>query len=158
MDDFLIAKVGTCKAVLATEQHAKDLAPFIRNNDRLEVGAYGFDNCEESLLNALENDRITITALDKDDVPFAMFGVGDAGEMPYIWLLGSDSVAENWYTFAKASKKLLPHLIKDYPIVTNLVLKDYEASVRWLKWLGAKFIREVDLAGYTFYEFIITNN
>ena len=57
--------------------------------------------------------------------------------------------------FAKASKELLPYLIKDYPVVTNLVLKDYTASVRWLRWLGAKFIREVELKGRTFYEFII---
>lgn len=147
-----------CKAVLATEQHAEDLAPFLRMHDRMEVGAYGFTDSQEALTEAIKNDDITITALDKDDVPFAMLGVGNAGKMPYIWLLGSDAVQDNWYVFAKASKEFLPLLMMDYPIVTNFVLKEYTASVRWLKWLGAKFIREVDLGGGIFYEFIITKD
>lgn len=156
MDKLIKEYSNGCKAVLATEQHAKELAPFLRGYDRMEVGAYGFTDCEEALTEAVKNDDITITALDADGVPFAMVGVGNAGKMPYIWLLGSDAVQDNWYVFAKASKEFLPHLMKDYPIVTNFVLKDYTASVRWLKWLGAKFIREVDFNGALFYEFIIT--
>lgn len=144
-----------CKAVVATEQHAKELAPLLRHEDSLEVGAYGFQSNEASLLNALNKDDITITALDAEGAPFAMLGVGQTKDMPYIWLLGSAGVKDNWYVFAKASKELLPYLIKDYPVVTNLVLKDYTASVRWLKWLGAQFIREVELEGQMFYEFIL---
>jgi hypothetical protein len=144
-----------CKAVVATEQHAKELAPLLRHEDNLEVGAYGYKTNEESLLNAIAKDDVTVTALDAQGKPFAMMGVGNAKDMPYIWLLGSSGVKDNWYVFAKASKELLPFLTKNYPVVTNLVLKEYHASVRWLRWLGAKFIREVELEGHTFYEFII---
>ena len=146
-----------CRAVLATEEHAKELAPFLRLKDRLEVGAEQFSTCEEALMAGINNDDLTITALDKKGVPFAMFGVGVALERPYIWLLGSAGVADNWYLFAKASKHLLPFLISDYPAVTNLVIKDYKTSIRWLKWLGAIFIREVNHNGTPFYEFIIKN-
>lgn len=146
-----------CKAVLATRDHAEQLAPFLRHDDKLEVGAYGFENSLESLLSALDNDDLTITALDKDDVPFAMFGVGKGYPNDYIWLLGSDSVKDNWYSFAKASRQFLPLLIQEYPLVFNLVLKNYTDSVKWLKWLGADFIREVSLGGHDFYEFVIVN-
>tara|TARA_E500000318_G_scaffold25338_1_gene25345 strand:- start:302 stop:784 length:483 start_codon:yes stop_codon:yes gene_type:complete len=154
---MVIKEYGDCKAVLATKDHAEQLAPFLRHNDKLEVGAYGFEDPLEALTSALDHDEVTITALDKDDVPFAMFGVGRGYPSDYIWLLGSDSVKDNWYPFAKASRQLLPILIKDYPIVYNLVLKDYTDSVKWLKWLGAIFTRDVHLAGHAFYEFVIVN-
>ena len=48
-------------------------------------------------------------------------------------------------------------MMKDKPTVTNLVYAEYEDSINWLNWLGAKFIREVDLRGFRFYEFIIIN-
>jgi hypothetical protein len=109
------------------------------------------------LLYGVRNDDVTITGLDPDGKPIVMFGVGSRDDsIPYIWLLGSKGVRDYWYTFAKASKEMLPHLLLDHPCVTNIVLKDYDDSVRWLKWLGAKFIREVEVDDHQFYEFIIT--
>ena len=155
---MLIKKYSNgCRAVLATKEHAKELAPFLRLKDRLEVNAEQFSTCEEALMAGLNNDDLTITALDKEGKPFAMFGVGTALDKPYIWLLGSAGVKDNWYVFAKASKYLLPFLITDYPVVSGLVIKEYKISIKWLKWLGAIFIREVEHNGTPFYEFIIKN-
>jgi len=158
MGDYVIKEYKTAKAVLATEEHALALAPLLRVKDRMEVGAYGFNDETDALMSAIQNDTITITAMDADNNPFAMFGVGTTKGISYIWLLGSEGVKDNWYVFAKASKQILPHLLHEHPIVTNLVLKEYEESVRWLKWLGAKFLREIEINGCLFYEFIITKD
>ena len=155
-DNNVIAQYGECKAVVATPYHAEELAPLLRRYDRMEVGAFGFEDAEDVLLSALSADDITIAAIDGNNKTFAMLGVGSKEGIPYIWLLGSEGVQEHAYVFAKASKQLLPSIMMNYPTVMNYVLKDYTASVRWLKWLGAKFIREVEINGYRFYEFIIT--
>lgn len=154
-DSHIIAQYGQCKAVVATAAHALELAPLLREHDRIEVGAFGFEDTKEVLLSALSHDDVTIAAVDGDNETFAMLGVGSKEGIPYIWLLGSEGVQEQAYVFAKASKQLLPSIMMNYPTVMNYVLKDYTASVRWLKWLGAKFIREVEINGYRFYEFII---
>ena len=156
MDNEVLATYGKCRAVVAKPHHAEALAPLLRKYDRMEVGAFGFEDPKDVLLSALITDDITIAALDGDDMPFAMLGVGTNEGIPYIWLLGSEGVKEHSYVFAKASKQLLPSIMHNYPVVMNYVLKDYTASVKWLKWLGAKFIREVEINGYLFYEFIIT--
>lgn len=140
--------------VKATLDHALKLAPKLRHYDCMEVGAFLTSN-EEALIYGLENDDHTYTALDKHGEPFAMFGVGTEGSTPYIWLLGTKGIEENALKFAKHSKKLLPELIKPYGIVSNLVYSRYDSSIKWLKWLGAKFITEVEINGYLFYEFII---
>lgn len=145
---------NTIKVVRSTRDHITTLAPKLRKYDRMEIGAF-FVTAEEALLNGFENDDVTYTALDLKGEPFSMFGVGTQNNIPYIWLLGTKGIEENALTFARQSKNLLPQLIKPYGVVTNLVYKDYTASVKWLKWLGAKFIKEVDINGYLFYEFII---
>tara|TARA_A100000171_G_C2128629_1_gene145184 strand:- start:1667 stop:2152 length:486 start_codon:yes stop_codon:yes gene_type:complete len=157
MDDLIIHEQGDCRAVLSTIAHAKDLAPKLRQNDLIEVAALGFDNAEQALIYGVDHSDITVTALDANSEPFAMFGVGKKHDQDFIWLLGSEGLVKNRFTFLKASKVILPAMMKDKPTVTNLVYAEYEDSINWLNWLGAKFIREVDLRGFRFYEFIIIN-
>ena len=77
--------------------------------------------------------------------------------MNYIWLLGSDGVRDNWLTFGKASKQLLPYLIKRYGVVSNYVLAEYTTSIKWLKWLGAEFEETpIKFSGHDFYKFNLT--
>lgn len=146
-----------CKAVVATAQHAKQLAPFLRQHDKDELIACGFDTPEKALMKGLEIDDVTLTALDAQGVPFAMLGVGRAPNMNYIWLLGSEGVRDNWLTFGKASKQLLPYLIKRYGVVSNYVLAEYTTSIKWLKWLGAEFEETpIKFSGHDFYKFNLT--
>lgn len=153
-DTNLCKEYGVCKLVPATLDHVHKLAPKLRHYDCMEVGAF-FKSNEEALLDGLEKDDKTYTGLDSQGEPFVMFGVGVEDDQPYIWLLGTKGIENNALTFAKQSKKLLPQLIKPYGIVSNLVYSHYSSSIKWLKWLGAKFITEVEINGYRFYEFII---
>ncbi len=153
-DTNLCKEYGVCKLVPATLDHVYKLGPKLRHYDRMEVGAF-FTCNEDALLNGLDKDDQTYTGLDTQGEPFVMFGVGIENNQPYIWLLGSKGIEENALTFARQSKKILPELIKPYGVVSNLVYADYGSSIKWLKWLGAKFLTKVEINGYLFYEFII---
>lgn len=147
---------GKCKVVPATEDHIEALYPFIRKADQLEVACMGHTP-QESLTYAFNNDDVTLTALDEDDVPFAMFGAGKAGQLAYIWLLGTEGVNDNAYDFLKASRKYTQDLVKPYGCAFNFVHHENKVALKWLRFCGATFIRSIEFSNQTFYEFIITS-
>ena len=154
--DKILKKYASGQSVcIATLAHAEKLAPLLRKEDITEAKAFGYPSSIEALTEAIAADDLSITCLDAEGVPFAMLGVGRAGDTSYIWLLGSEGIKDNWYTFAKGSKEWIQPLIKKYGKVTNFVLESYETSVRWLNWLGADFTKRVEIGGEMFLEFVI---
>jgi len=156
MDDRVIGVHGDCKVVVATKEHIEDIYPTMREADRIEIACMGHEP-KESLLTSFEQDDVTLTAIDKDNVPFAMFGVGQVAGMAYIWLLGTDALLDNSYNFIKASRKYVQLFTEPYGCVFNFVHKDNELALRWLRFCGAKFIRKHEFSSQPFYEFIITS-
>ena len=156
MADQVVSVHGDCKVVVATEDHIEDIYPFMRKADKIEVACMGHEP-KESLQTAFKQDDVTLTALDKDDVPFAMFGVGQVNGLAYIWLLGTDALLDNSYNFIKASRKYVQLFTKPYGCVFNFVHKDNELALRWLRFCGARFIANHQFSSQPFYEFIITS-
>ena len=156
MDDRVIGVHGDWKVVVATKEHIEDIYPTMRKADRIEIACMGHEP-KESLLTSFEQDDVTLTAIDKDNVPFAMFGVGQVAGMAYIWLLGTDALLDNSYNFIKASRKYVQLFTEPYGCVFNFVHKDNELALRWLRFCGAKFIRKHEFSSQPFYEFIITS-
>lgn len=152
--DKVLSKHGDCKVVVATHAHVAMIYPHMRMADKVEVACMGHEPCQ-SLLGALEDDDVTLTALDGDDVPFAMFGVGQVGEQAYIWCLGTDSVSDNAYQFLKASREWTQRLTKPYGATFNFVHEDNHVALKWLKFCGAIFIRKLTFSNQPFFEFII---
>ncbi len=109
----------------------------------------------QSLLRGLETDDVTLTALDADDVPFAMFGVGQIANQAYIWCLGTDGVSDNRYDFIKASREWTQRLTKPYSAAFNFVHQDNHDAIKWLKFCGASFIRKLTFSNQPFFEFVI---
>tara|TARA_Y100001937_G_scaffold21781_2_gene30753 strand:- start:1772 stop:2401 length:630 start_codon:yes stop_codon:yes gene_type:complete len=97
-------------------------------------------------------------------VPMAMFGVVPFEENPKwgsIWLLGTDDVTDGApISFLKWTKLFFPILIEPYEMVCNIVDKRNEVHIKWIKWLGFKFIREITHGPNkrTFYEFARLNH
>ncbi len=150
---------GDCKIVPATEEHIEGIAAKMRVGDQLECACFGFSP-QDALYFAMSQDDRTHTVLDGAKVPFAMFGAGSRkeGDGSYIWLLGTDGVFENKRQFAAASRPWVNYLVKPYGVVSNLVHKENAHAVRWLRFCGAKFVRELQVLSNPFYEFIITSN
>jgi len=150
---------GDCKIVTATEDHIEVISSEMRPGDQLECSCFGFSP-KDALYFALSRDDKTYTALDGNEVPFLMFGAGTRKEddSSYIWLLGTDGLFKNSRQFARASRPWVKHLVEPYGVVSNLVHKENTPAVRWLRFCGAKFIRELQVLSNPFYEFIITSN
>ena len=155
MADKLVSVEGDCKVVVATKDHIEDIYPFIRKADKIELACMGSEP-KEALQAGLKKDDVTLTALDENEVPIAMFGVGQLGNLAYVWLLGTDALYDHSYQFIKASRKYVQLLTKPYGCVFNFVHKDNKLALRWLRFCGAKFIAHRQFSSQPFYEFIIT--
>jgi hypothetical protein len=92
-----------------------------------------------------------------DNRPVVMFGVVPLGDgIGSIWLLGTDAITnEIPVAFLRWTKRLLPVLTEPFTLVCNAVDKRNVVHVKWLRWLGFTFIREVRLgpSDLPFYEF-----
>ena len=107
--DRVISTHGDCKVVVATPDHVERIYPYMRKADKIEVACMGHTP-RQALLN-FESDDVTLTALDADDVPFVMFGVGQVGNCLHL-VSWTDSVSDNSYDFIKASREWTQRLTK----------------------------------------------
>lgn len=152
--DRILSTHGSCSVVPATPEHVEYIYPHMRKMDKLEVACMGHEP-RRSMLEALEQDDVTLTALDDEGVPFAMFGVGQVGDLAYIWCLGTEAVEDNAYDFLKASREWTQRLTKPYGATFNFVHKENHVAIKWLKFCGAIFIGTRMFTTQPFFEFII---
>lgn len=145
---------GGCLIVDATESHVEKLEGNLRHHDKMECYLLG-STPSKAMRLALRIDGATYTALDENGEPFAMFGSGPKQAIGYIWMLGTEDVLKHKRQFIRASRDWIQYLSKPYGVTSNVVLKDNRMSVRWLKFCGAIFLRELEISSETFYEFII---
>lgn len=137
------------------------LCSEVRQADRDEVRAATGGTVLHALVEGLQGSRETWTArLGK--TPIAMFGVAPIPldpEVRYgaVWLLGSDRIQEVRYTFLRESRPWLERLEQGFDLVGNVVDARNTIHIRWLRWLGFSFIREIPHFGHEkrpFYEFL----
>lgn len=114
----------------------------------------------DALLFGLKFGDVCYTLLDpKTGNPGAMLGVCPSGDPSFgkIWLLGTHAIESNSVTFLRNSKPTLRRLFDEggYAALGNYTHADNHLHHRWLKWLGFKFLRKVELRPQNyFYEFI----
>lgn len=133
---------------------ADRLSTALRDIDVKECSANGFTPIK-ALLMALANDDKTYTInMRYNDEPIAMFGVGNLNSYNYIWLLASEEFSNHKRDILKYSKYLLKEITKPYDFVFNVVHEENKTAIRWLKWMGVKFIRKININNEPFYEFI----
>ena len=154
--DSVVTIEGKCKVVEATQAHVERLYPFLRKIDKLEVSCMDLTP-REALMSGLKHDDITLTAIDPYGVPMAMFGVGQIEQKTYIWCLGTDGVEEYAYHWIRASRKYVKGLVRPYNVAFNYVHKENHTAIKWLKFCGAYFLRELSFNDQPFYEFVITS-
>ncbi len=57
----------------------------------------------------------------------------------YLWLFSTDAVEEHKFLFVRNSQKAIAEILEEWPIITGYCEVNSIRSIRWLKWLGAKF-------------------
>ena len=131
------------------------LAQHIRQADLREIT----DTTGQSPLDAfVEGYRASVKPLTITGVvPVGMAGTvptGDSGAI--IWMLGTDEIKSNRVSFIRQSEEVVSELCEPFDWAYNYVDKRNALHVRWWRWLGFSFIREVDNFGVnkiTVYEF-----
>jgi len=123
----------------ATLEDAEALAPFIREQDALEVYLSHGLSAGEALRISYANSDERYSIIDEDERVVGMFGCVDNGDMKGMpWLLGSDDLVKKGHSksFLTGSKKYVEGIKHYYNHLYNYVHEGNTVSLKWLKWLG----------------------
>ena len=148
----------------ATIPHVSFISKNMRADDLMELKAVGKINPYQALMAGYLSSRPFCYCGMMDSTPFTLFGVVPVSRNPdigSIWLLGTDVLTEKVpISFLRWSKKFLPEMIEPYDMVCNMVHEKNVVHVKWLKWLGFKFIRKIIYgpSNETFLEFARLNH
>ncbi len=141
------------------EKDAYELAPRLRKADRDEIDAASGDNPLQALIRGYEYSYQPFTILVNDKVA-GMFGAVPLDQqfvVGAVWLLGSDDIFNVRMPFARQSRLWVDVVHKPFNVLTNWVDERNSVHIRWLKWIGFKFIAKCERFGYRnlpFYEFV----
>jgi hypothetical protein len=57
----------------------------------------------------------------------------------YLWLYTTDVIKGHEFILVRHSQLVIDEILKEYPSIVGHALMGADKSIRWLKWLGAKF-------------------
>ena len=139
------------------------LGPRLRQADKEELKLSCGHGPETALTMSMIASEKPYVAVDEWDVPFAMFGVVDAIDkgVGIPWMLGSSGIYRHAREFTNECKHWLETVSKGHDVLVNYVHAENHKAIRWLKWLGFKFIYldpEYGVGKAPFYEFVKVNN
>ena len=129
------------RVVPAVPSHVEELAPRLREGDRLEIRA-AFDRpADEILRTGFRNAKRCWTVLG-GRCPVAMFGVGHRREprVGTVWLLASDDFDGLRSRLKREGPYWVEVLMTGHDVLTNFVRADNRVAVRWLRWLGFELL------------------
>ena len=140
-----------------------ELAPRLCPQDAYEVLSSDGLSPLDALLMSLERSYECHTIL-RNGEPMGMFGVGYGGDtmsgVP--WMLTDGDFQGFRKKFLKQGRQWIGNLKKRHQVLFNYVHSENTDSIRWLKWLGFKFMRAIPKYGFgksdTFYEFYLVSN
>lgn len=139
----------------SVREDAVVLAPNMRDQDALEVWHSHNMSPLEALHFSLDHSVEANTIIANDGEVIGMFGVGEQSDLIAIpWLLASDRLREVAREFLPESEKWVKRVNAQYDLLYNYVYSGNTVSIRWLKWLGFSFIREIENHGHNPTKFI----
>lgn len=135
------------------------LAQNLRKDDRDEIFATGSLDVEKTIREGIEDSLECYVAVDGNDNPEIVFGVVETTDPIFgsVWMLGTPAIEQNWIQVLRETREWLTKLFGKFKIVGNAVWTQNEVHIRWLRWAGFTFLREVEFNNNTFYEFAAIN-
>ena len=136
-----------------TLEAAKEVASNLRLEDRREVEeGYGID-ATEALLEAAQNPSCVYFTVPNGKTA-GMAGVDPGGQ---IWMLCTPAIQEYPITFAREARRFVER--QQDKLLWNVVDKRNTVHLKLLKFLGFKFLREVEFGPnkLSFIEFVRIN-
>jgi hypothetical protein len=147
---------GDCTVEEAAKLDVVNLAPHLRKEDVAEIAAASGQSPGEALWLGLEkSDRCF--AVRRQGHTIALFGTVPTRtpKVGAVWLLASDELFDIRFQLQRHAREWLTKLFEGYDLLGNLVDARNEKHVRWLRWLGFKFLRQTPAGrnGEVFIEF-----
>ncbi len=151
---------------VSTLKDVEWLAPRLRLEDIDEIKAASGSQPHEALMSGLLYSDDCLTMVADDEEPVGMFGVAPspAEGVGHVWMLCTPRLPEEYSRrFIKECREgfWTSFLHRNYPVLTNHVDERNMTHVRWLRWLGFKFIMRHPSFGYEgrpFLEFVRIDN
>ena len=141
--------------ISSTMLHAAYLSKCLREADLKEIKALGCRNSYQALMMGYLSSRPYCYTALRDNMPVCMFGVVPEENPKFgrIWFLGSDELTNKkidpmLLVFLRWSRDFFPTLVEPYTAVGNIVHSENDVHIKWLEWLGFKFIRNVQAGPY----------
>lgn len=149
------------KSVHADVDH---IAHNMRKADLAELKAqYPTAGPREVLLLGLNQSvpsRTMVRTYKKQEpTPVGMWGVVPGDGFGLVWMLGTDELVEGVCArkFVRECRKELPHLLDEYPLLTNVVDARNEVHLRFIEWMHFDIGKEAHtINGLPFYRFWLT--
>ena len=126
-------------------------APLLREADKQEMEAIlgSPANHEAALKYGIEVSYQPYTGFI-DGAPAAIFGVVPEPvkkNIGSIWMMGTEAIPKNPVPFLRNSKVWMDKMFEPFELLWNTVDKRNTLHIRWIKWLGFNFIREIPQFG-----------
>jgi hypothetical protein len=126
--EFREARASDVRQMVKTLR-ARDLEALLRAGDPAAI-----------ILEALQTSITCFTAT-ADGVPAVMWGLcyhSMLNDQAYLWMLGTRIVDEHPVHFLRHSRAAMQMMRERYNLIYGECAVDFECSIRWLTWLGAK--------------------
>ena len=127
---------------IARVTDVEDLEGRLRAADLVELKAHGVRG-REALSAGLSSSK-PCYSIEHEGRCIGLFGATHTEDQPsvgHVWLLGADEIGDISTQFLRESREWLGQISKPYKLVCNVVHEDNELHMRWLKFLGFKFLR-----------------
>ncbi len=123
--------------VPGTKAHARDILANMRGINLVEVERIGVDPCK-TMDEAMDRAVLTWAGTINEKL-VCLGGIEQAtilSDSAYLWLVTTKAVEEHSFIFVRRSQIVLDAIFDRYRMVYGVVDKDFERSIRWLRWLG----------------------
>ncbi len=122
----------------ATLEHARRLAPALRDADKAEIKAASHLSSYEALEYGVRFSTLSRTVFMDGQIA-CMWGVGSAnliGGVGVPWMLGSPLIKTHAASFLRRCGPCVEQLKAGFQLLENYVDARNTAAIRWLRWLG----------------------
>lgn len=139
--------MSDAKLVTPELWHAEALVEHMAPRDIMEFAMLGISDPVERICRGIENSVCGWTALEGDDEPLCIGGVGPGAGIGVLWMVSQPGLERHKKFFLRESRARLPELLERFPRLITIVSCEYTKSLRWLEWLGFDVSQEIAVRG-----------
>ena len=140
------------------QENIEELINNLREVDKMEVKAMGYDRLREAIDISLNYAYISFVAKGEDNATLCIFGLSSLVHREYgraVWFLGTEEMDKYQREFVHYAKIIINEMLKEHERLYNYVSVRNDKSIRWLKRLGASFSEPFLINGEEFVIFVM---